>query len=98
MRRILRIGDASVDFLDIAAAGGDPRLVRDGTPSAATELMLAYVYDTIARRHPVGLFGIGGLLLAIARRRVAAAWLLATQERVPVAAGGADGMIPARQT
>jgi len=43
---------------DIAAAGGDPRLVRDGTPSAATELMIAYVYDTIARRNPVGFFGM----------------------------------------
>ncbi len=30
---------------------------------------------------PVLLFGIGGLLLGIARRRVAAAWLLATQDR-----------------
>jgi pyrroloquinoline quinone (PQQ) biosynthesis protein C len=43
---------------DIAAAGGDPRLVRDGTPCAATELMIAYVYDTIARRNPVGFFGM----------------------------------------
>jgi len=43
---------------DIAAAGGDPRLVRDGAPSAATELMIAYVYDTIARRNPVGFFGM----------------------------------------
>jgi pyrroloquinoline quinone (PQQ) biosynthesis protein C len=43
---------------DIAAAGGDPRLVRDGTPSAATEVMVAYVYDTIARGNPVGFFGM----------------------------------------
>ena len=43
---------------DIAAAGGDPRLVRDGAPSAATELMVAYVHDTIARRNPVGFFGM----------------------------------------
>ena len=43
---------------DIAAAGGDPRLVRDGTPAAATELMVAYVYDMIARRNPVGFFGM----------------------------------------
>ena len=42
----------------IAAAGGDPRLVRDGAPSGATELMIAYVYDTIARRNPVGFFGM----------------------------------------
>jgi pyrroloquinoline quinone (PQQ) biosynthesis protein C len=43
---------------DIAAAGGDPQRVRDGTPSAATELMVAYVYDTIARRNPVAFFGM----------------------------------------
>jgi pyrroloquinoline quinone (PQQ) biosynthesis protein C len=43
---------------DIAAAGGDPRLVRDGAPSPATELMVAYVYDTIARRNPLGFFGM----------------------------------------
>ena len=43
---------------DIAAAGGDPDAVRDGTPATATELMVAYVYDTIARRNPVGFFGM----------------------------------------
>ena len=43
---------------DIAAAGGDPRLARDGSPSPATELMVAYVYDTIARRNPLGFFGM----------------------------------------
>ena len=43
---------------DIAAAGGDPRLVRDATPSAATELMVAYVHDLIARRNPLGFFGM----------------------------------------
>ena len=43
---------------DIAAAGGDPDAVRHGTPATATELMVAYVYDTIARRNPVGFFGM----------------------------------------
>ena len=43
---------------DIAAAGGDPDAVRDGAPATATELMIAYVYDTIARRNPVGFFGM----------------------------------------
>ncbi|HET9025758.1 MAG TPA: iron-containing redox enzyme family protein [Burkholderiaceae bacterium] len=43
---------------DIAAAGGNPDAVRHGTPSTATELMIAYVYDTIARRNPVGFFGM----------------------------------------
>lgn len=43
---------------DIAAAGGDPAAVREGTPGAATELMVAYAYDTIARGNPLGFFGM----------------------------------------
>jgi len=43
---------------DIAAAGGDAGAVRASAPGAATELMVAYVYDFIARRNPVGFFGM----------------------------------------
>jgi pyrroloquinoline quinone (PQQ) biosynthesis protein C len=43
---------------DIAACGGDARAVRHGGPAPATELMVAYAYDTIARGHPVGFFGM----------------------------------------
>ena len=43
---------------DIAAAGGDADAVRAGTPGAAAELLVAYVYDFIARRNPVGFFGM----------------------------------------
>lgn len=43
---------------DIAAAGGDPGAVRLAAPAPATELMVAYVYDTIARRNPAGFFGM----------------------------------------
>ncbi|MGE5793421.1 MAG: TenA family transcriptional regulator, partial [Bacteroidota bacterium] len=43
---------------DIAASGGDPAGVRAGVPAPATELMVAYVYDYIARRNPVGFFGM----------------------------------------
>lgn len=43
---------------DIAACGGDAEAVRRGMPGPATELMVAYVYDFIARRHPVGFFGM----------------------------------------
>jgi hypothetical protein len=43
---------------DIAASGGDPEAVRGGRPDSATELMVAYVYDYIARRHPVGFLGM----------------------------------------
>jgi pyrroloquinoline quinone (PQQ) biosynthesis protein C len=43
---------------DIAAAGGDADAVRASAPGAAAELMVAYVYDFIARRNPVGFFGM----------------------------------------
>ena len=43
---------------DIAAAGADADAVRHGAPGIATELMIAYVYDTIARRNPIGFFGM----------------------------------------
>jgi hypothetical protein len=43
---------------DIAAAGGDPDAVRTGAPGAATELMVAYAYDTIARGNPLGFLGM----------------------------------------
>jgi len=43
---------------DIAAAGGDADAVRTSAPGAAAELMVAYVYDYIARRNPVGFFGM----------------------------------------
>lgn len=43
---------------DIAACGGDAEAVRGGTPGHATELMVAYVHDYIARRNPVGFFGM----------------------------------------
>jgi pyrroloquinoline quinone (PQQ) biosynthesis protein C len=43
---------------DIAAAGGDAHAARNGAPGPATELMVAYVYDYIARRNPVGFFGM----------------------------------------
>jgi len=43
---------------DIAASGGDTEAVRSGAPAPATELMVAYVYDTIARCNPVGFFGM----------------------------------------
>ncbi|MDB5956371.1 AMP-binding protein [Ramlibacter sp.] len=43
---------------DIAAAGGDVAVVRAGPPDLATELMVAYAYDTIVRRNPLGFFGM----------------------------------------
>lgn len=43
---------------DLAACGIDRIAAEHGTPSAATELMVAYAYDTIARNNPVGFFGM----------------------------------------
>jgi len=43
---------------DIAACGGDAEAARRAAPSPATELMVAYAYDTIARGNPVGFFGM----------------------------------------
>ena len=43
---------------DITACGGDADAVRHGQPRHATEVMVAYAYDTIARRNPLGFFGM----------------------------------------
>lgn len=43
---------------DIAAAGGDPERARSAEPSLATAAMVAYAYDTVTRRNPVGFFGM----------------------------------------
>jgi len=43
---------------DIRAAGGDPERVAETSPLPATEIMVAYAYDTVTRRHPLGLFGM----------------------------------------
>ena len=32
--------------------------MREGRPGHATEVMVAYAYDTIARRNPLGFFGM----------------------------------------
>jgi len=43
---------------DIAAAGGDAIAAENGSPSAATDAMVGYAYDTAMRRNPVGFFGM----------------------------------------
>jgi heme oxygenase len=43
---------------DIRACGADAEAVRMGQPGHATEVMVAYAYDTIARRNPLGFFGM----------------------------------------
>jgi pyrroloquinoline quinone (PQQ) biosynthesis protein C len=43
---------------DLHQLGVDKEQVRHGQPTLATELMVSYAYDTIARGNPVGLFGM----------------------------------------
>lgn len=43
---------------DIRAAGGDAEAVRASLPHPATDALVAYVYDTVQRRNPVGIFGM----------------------------------------
>ncbi len=43
---------------DIAAAGGDAAAVRNGAPAVETDAMVAYAWDTVTRRNPVGFFGM----------------------------------------
>ncbi len=43
---------------DIAAAGGDREAARNATPRLETEVLVAYNYDYIARRNPVGFLGM----------------------------------------
>ena len=61
---------------DLAACGADPEAVRHGQPALATELMVAYAYDRIARHNPVSFFGMVNVLegtsIALATRAAAA--------------------------
>lgn len=43
---------------DIAAAGFDPEKARFKAPNLATELLVAYAYDTVQRLNPLGFFGM----------------------------------------
>lgn len=43
---------------DIEAAGGSREVARQARPNLATELLVAYNYDYIARKNPVGFLGM----------------------------------------
>ena len=43
---------------DLRACGVDAEAVRHGRPGTATEVMVAYAYDQIMRRNPLGFFGM----------------------------------------
>jgi pyrroloquinoline quinone (PQQ) biosynthesis protein C len=57
---------------DIRATGADAEAVRNGQPGMATELMIAYAYDTVMRNNPAGFFGmvfvLEGTSIALATR------------------------------
>jgi pyrroloquinoline quinone (PQQ) biosynthesis protein C len=57
---------------DLEACGADRAAIAGSEPSEATELMVAYAYDTIARGNPVGFFGmvlvLEGTSVALATR------------------------------
>jgi pyrroloquinoline quinone (PQQ) biosynthesis protein C len=52
------IGHEEWILSDIAATGADSEAIRHSRPHPATELMVAYAYDTIQRRNPLGFFGM----------------------------------------
>ncbi|HEY9191481.1 MAG TPA: iron-containing redox enzyme family protein [Methyloversatilis sp.] len=72
---------------DIAACGGDREAVRASGPGLEAELMVAFAYDWIARKNPVGFFGmvhvLEGTSVSIA---TAAAGSIAQALRLPPAA------------
>ncbi|MFT7223143.1 MAG: long-chain acyl-CoA synthetase [Cellvibrionaceae bacterium] len=43
---------------DIEAAGGDKELARNSTPMLETQVLVAYNYDYIQRKNPMGFFGM----------------------------------------
>jgi len=43
---------------DLSACGRNSEMVRHGKPSAATDVMVAYAWDVVLRRNPVGFFGM----------------------------------------
>jgi pyrroloquinoline quinone (PQQ) biosynthesis protein C len=57
---------------DLVACGADREEIAASLPAEATELMVAYAYDTISRGNPVGFFGmvlvLEGTSVALATR------------------------------
>lgn len=43
---------------DLAACGTNKESIRNGRPNMATELMVAYAYDTVMRNNPMAFFGM----------------------------------------
>lgn len=62
---------------DIAAAGGDAQAARRAAPSVQTDAMVAYAWDTVVRRNPIGFFGMVYVL-----EGTSVAFALAAAERI----------------
>ncbi|MBM4196558.1 MAG: iron-containing redox enzyme family protein [Gammaproteobacteria bacterium] len=43
---------------DLEAAGADVEALRHQPPGPAVDALVAYVYDTVTRRNPIGIFGM----------------------------------------
>lgn len=43
---------------DIEAVGGNATTVRESAPDFDTDVMVAYAYDLVMRRNPIGLLGM----------------------------------------
>jgi pyrroloquinoline quinone (PQQ) biosynthesis protein C len=71
---------------DLRAAGGDPARVRLGRPAPATEVMIAYAYDGIARGHPLSFLGMVHVL-----EGTSVALALAAADRIQSGLGLPDG-------
>lgn len=71
---------------DLAAAGFNKPMARHSSPSPATELMVSYAYDTIARGNPVAFFGMVQVLEGTSVRIADAA-----ADAIQVATGLPDG-------
>lgn len=69
-------------ILDDIRACGDTSDVRNSRPGLATEVMVAYAYDTIARRNPLAFFGMVHVLEGTS---VSLALLAADQIQKPLA-------------
>lgn len=71
---------------DLRACGADVEAIRKRPASPATEVMVAYAYDTIARRNPVGYLGMVHVL-----EGTSVALALAAADRIQSGLGLPDG-------
>ncbi len=71
---------------DIRVCGGNSDAVRRGLPSLATDIMVAFAWDTVLRRNPAGFFG-----MVLVLEGTSAALATRAAEALQKATGIADG-------